>query len=172
MFELRKNVTIDLSHLIGKISLSYEYDVMDENNVYEHRTIININDDQYHCYYLNDGHMIMKFNDEYYFFKLRYTSSPSSQDEYDTIIGNLSDNELGFDDDLGTFNFKSLTGQDLMYGKEYVKESIDDSEVDMESEILLKIYECENENEFMLAEVAEGELLMYIGVKLNKGQIL
>lgn len=172
MFELRKNVTIDLSHLVGKNTLSYNYDVIDEDNTNEHRTIINIDDDQYHCYYLNDGHMIMKFNDEYYFFKLRYTRTPNSQEEYDAIIGNLSDNELSFEDDLGTFQFKSLTGQELLYGKEYVKESIDDSEIDSESEILLKIYECENEIEFMINQIVEGELLMYIGVKLNKGQIL
>lgn len=170
MFQLRKKVNIDLSHLLGLTDISKNYEVIDDGNQYEHRSVINVDNDRYDIHYLNDDKILVNFNKQWYFMELRYDETPNSQAEYDVLVEKLSQAHIDFEDDLGTVTFDSLTQGELLYGIEYVKESIDDDYEGTESDILMNI--LQSKHEYMINMIVGGELLMYIGVPITEGQIL
>jgi hypothetical protein len=102
--------------------------------------------------------------------KLRYENVPETQGQYDVIVENLSQNDIEFENGNKIIKFKSLTGGELLYGREYIKESINDSNIGEESDILMNI--LQSEHEYMINMIVEGQHLMYIGTKITKEQIL
>jgi hypothetical protein len=170
MFELYKDVGIDLSHLVGLTKLSDDYEVIDSGNQYEHRSVINVESNSYKFNYLSNDKVLVEFDDSYYFMKLRYENAPETQGQYDVIVENLNQNEIEFKNDNKTTNFKSLTQGELLYGREYIKESINDSNIGEESDILMNI--LQSEHEYMINMIVEGQHLMYIGTKITNEQIL
>lgn len=169
-FQLRKQVNIDLSHLVELTDISKDYDVIDSDNQYEHHSVINVDSDQYDVYYLNDDKILVNFNKQWYFMELRYYETSKSQAEYDVLVEKLSQACIDFEDGERTVTFDSLTNGELLYVTEYVKESIDDDYVDTKSDILMNI--LKSKHEYMLNMIVEGEMLIYIGVAITEGQIL